>query len=95
MEQARLLSFILVKQLSQVKSEQTNELNVKSLKSFEVSKVIVNKDKNLSPETQLHSFWSFFMYKKTTAPDTPQSQCVLQDKTCQIIVEILFTYSSK
>ena len=35
MEQARLLSFILVKQLSQVKSEQTNELNVKSLKSFE------------------------------------------------------------
>ena len=64
MEQARLLSFILVKQLSQVKSEQTNELNVKSLKSFEVFKVIVNEDKNLSPETQLHSFWSFFMSKK-------------------------------
>ena len=49
MEQARLLSFILVKQLSQVKSEQTNELNVKSLKSFEAYKVIVNKDNNLSP----------------------------------------------
>ena len=59
MEQARLLSFILVKQLSQVKSEQTNELNVKSLKSFEVFKVLVNEDNNLSPETQLHSFWSF------------------------------------
>ena len=43
MEQARLLSFILVKQLSQVKSEQTNELNVKSLKSFEVFKVVVNE----------------------------------------------------
>ena len=66
MEQARLLSFILVKQLSQVKSEQTNELNVKSLKSFEAYKVIVNKDNNLLQrrKSQLYGFWSFFMSKK-------------------------------
>ena len=94
MEQARLLSFILVKQLSQVKSEQTNELNVKSLKSFWSIKVIVNKDNNLSPETQLHSFFGFFHVQKNISWYLyfAEQKSALWVKTCMSFIEILFTY---
>ena len=92
MEQARLLSFILVKQLSQVKSEQTNELNVKSLKSFEVFKVVVNEDNNLFPETQLHGIWTSFMSKNQFLISLFRLARVLYESKHALVSLIFFFY---